>query len=213
MAVPVFPLGPGKPIMDSLLRFVSRVSYLGALFGGTLILAAALLIGFDVTIRQIFVKTIGGADELAGYALAVGSAWTFGYTLLRRAHVRIDSLYIYLPPRLRAVLDIFGLALFVFFMGLVTWHALGTARQSIESDSHSISPLGTPLAIPQTLWVVGLFLFMVVALLLLARSVMAFVSGNLPVLARLIGSRSVSEEVELEVQELERSRRTRGSSP
>jgi TRAP-type mannitol/chloroaromatic compound transport system permease small subunit len=198
--------------MDFLLRIVYRVSRAGALFGGILILAAALLIAFDVTIRQVFVKTIGGADELAGYALAVGSAWTFGFTLLRRAHVRIDSLYVYLPSRLRAVLDIFGLTLFASFMGLVTWHAYGTLRQSIESDSHSISPLGTPLAIPQTLWVLGLIAFMLVALLLLVRSAVALVSGDAPTVTRLIGSRSATEEVELERQESEGSRRPGESS-
>lgn len=192
--------------MDFLSHIVDRVSRAGALFGGLLILAAALLIGFDVTIRQIFVKTIGGADELAGYALAIGSAWTFGFTLLRRAHVRIDSLYIFLPLRLRAVLDILGLTLFTFFMALVTWHAYGTLSQSIVSNSHSISPLGTPLAIPQGLWVLGLLLFMAVALLLLARAVMALASGDAATVTRLIGSRSASEEVEQERQGLDSGR-------
>ena len=192
--------------MDLLSRIVDHVSRAGALFGGILILAAALLIGFDVAIRQVFVKTIGGADELAGYALAIGSAWTFGFTLLRRAHVRIDSLYVYLPTRLRPLLDIFGLTLFILFMGLVTWHAFGTLRQSIESNSHSISPLGTPLAIPQSLWVIGLFLFMLVALLLLLRATMALVRGDAFTVMRLIGSRSTTEEVELEMQAVEESR-------
>ena len=174
-------------------RIVYRVSRAGALFGGMLILAAALLIGFDVAIRHVFVKTIG-------------SACTLGFTLLRRAHVRIDSLYVYLPMRFRPLLDIFGLTLFIFFMGLVTWHASGTLGQSIESDSHSISPLGTPLAIPQSLWVLGLLVFMVVALLLLLRAVVALVHGDAATVMRLIGSRSATEEVELEVQAVEESR-------
>lgn len=192
--------------MDFLSRIVYRASRAGALFGGLLILVAALLIGFDVAIRQLFVKTIGGADELAGYALAIGSAWTFGFTLLRRAHVRIDSLYVFLPVRIRPMLDIFGLALFISFMGLVTWHACGTLGQSIESDSHSISPLGTPLAIPQSLWVAGLFVFMAVALLLLVRAAMALVRGDAATAMRLIGSRSATEEVELEMQAVKESR-------
>ena len=192
--------------MDFLSRIVDRISRAGALFGGILILAAALLIGFDVAIRQIFVKTIGGADELAGYALAIGSAWTFGFTLLRRAHVRIDSLYVFLPMRFRPLLDIFGLTLFILFMGLVAWHASGTLGQSIESGSRSISPLGTPLAIPQSLWVVGLFLFMLVALLLLLRAVAALVHGDAATVMRLIGSRSATEEVEDEMQAVKESR-------
>jgi hypothetical protein len=35
------------------------------------VLAAAVLIGVDVTLRKLFNASIGGADELAGYALAL----------------------------------------------------------------------------------------------------------------------------------------------
>jgi len=198
--------------MEFLLRIAYHVARTGALLGGILILAAALLIGFDVTIRHFLVKTVGGADELAGYALAIATAWTYGFTLICRAHVRIDSLYVYLPSKIRALLDIFGLSLFVFFMGLLTWHALGTLRQSIESNSHSISPLGTPLAIPQTLWVMGLFLFMAVALLLLVRAVIALALNDTPTVMRLIGSRSVEEEVEVELEAAKGSRHSRDTS-
>lgn len=38
-------------------------------------LLAAVLIGIDVVIRKFFATSIGGADELAGYALAIGTSW------------------------------------------------------------------------------------------------------------------------------------------
>ena len=150
--------------MTVVLRIVFLVSRAGAWFGGVLILLAALLIGVDVTLRQLFVVTIGGADELAGFSLAIGSAWAFGFTLLRRSHIRIDTVYVTLPVRIRAFLDILGLVAFSSFMLLVTWHAFGVVQQSITSNSHSISPLGTPLAIPQALWALGLVSFLCVAL-------------------------------------------------
>ena len=187
--------------MNVVLRIVFLVSRAGAWFGGVLILLAALLIGVDVTLRQLFVVTIGGADELAGFSLAIGSAWAFGFTLLRRRHIRIDTVYVTLPVRIRAFLDILGLVAFSSFMLLVTWHAFGVVKQSITSNSHSISPLGTPLAIPQALWALGLVSFLCVAFILLVQAVISFFSGDTRTVAELIGSRSVAEEARHELEE------------
>lgn len=68
-------------------------------------------------------------------------------------------------------------------------------RTSYTLGAHSMSPLATPLVIPQLLWVAGFVLFLGVALLLFVRALVALISGDLQTVARLIGSRSVSEEV------------------
>src|SRR5204863_6310911 len=102
--------------MDGLMRVAHRVSHAGGLFGGALLLLAAALVSVDVVIRKWFLVTLGGADELAGYALAISSAWGLAYALVNRVHIRIDSLYVILPVRVCAVLDIASvLALAVFF--------------------------------------------------------------------------------------------------
>ena len=63
---------------NELIAFAQRLTRFGLWFGGALILAAAVLIGVDVTLRKFFNASIGGADELAGYALALGTAWSLG---------------------------------------------------------------------------------------------------------------------------------------
>ena len=78
-----------------------------------------VLIGIDVLMRKFLDRSIGGADELAGYALAIGTAWGLGAALLDRAHIRIDSLYVLFPQLLRLALDLAGLVLFVGFFGLI----------------------------------------------------------------------------------------------
>src|SRR5207237_7966376 len=60
---------------NELIAFAQRLTRFGLWFGGALILAAAVLIGVDVTLRKFFNASIGGADELAGYARALGTAW------------------------------------------------------------------------------------------------------------------------------------------
>ena len=49
----------------------------GLWFGGALILLAAVLIGIDVLMRKFLDRSIVGADELAGYALAIAGLAAF----------------------------------------------------------------------------------------------------------------------------------------
>src|SRR5687768_3118232 len=138
---------------------VRRFARWGLWFGGALVLLAAILIGIDVLMRKFLDRSIGGADELAGYALAIGTAWGLGAALLDRAHIRIDSLYVLFPQKLRLALDIVALVLFVSFFALTLWHGLGVVSQSWISESRSQSALETPTIIPQVLWIAGLASF------------------------------------------------------
>lgn len=187
--------------MDRVLQIAYVVARGGAWFGGTLILTAAIIVALDVIVRNIFVVTFGGADELAGYALAVGSAWALAFALLERAHVRIDLLYQNLPLRLAALLDILCLATFAAFVMLLTRHGYAVFMQSLSADSHSMSALAIRLAIPQAIWVLGLALFVVVALLLLIRAAHALVAGDATAVVRLLGSRSATDEVQHELDQ------------
>jgi TRAP-type mannitol/chloroaromatic compound transport system permease small subunit len=199
--------------LDSVLELARRIARIGAWFGGLLIIAAALLVGVEVVIRKAFNLTIGGADELSGYALAISTSWALAFALLERAHIRIDSLYVHLPVRLAALLDLLGLALFSAFIGLVAWYGFGVFQTSHSLGAHSLSPLGTPLVVPQLLWVAGFAMFLLIAGLLLLRALAALVAGDLQTLQRLIGSRSVSEELEAELAELERADRKTADRP
>jgi TRAP-type C4-dicarboxylate transport system permease small subunit len=188
--------------MDALMHGVRRSTRFGLWFGGALVLAAAILIGIDVCLRKFFAQSIGGADELAGYALAIGTAWSLGAALIDRAHIRIDSLYVLLPARLRLALDFAGLILFVGFFGLIAWHGWTVVQQSWSAGSRSQSALQTPTVIPQATWFVGLVLFVVVGLVLFAYALRQAARGNVGAVAAAIGTRSAEEEVEAEVRSL-----------
>lgn len=181
---------------------VRRFAQWGLWFGGALVLLAAVLIGVDVLMRKFLNRSIGGADELAGYALAIGTAWGLGATLLDRAHIRIDSLYMLFPQKLRLVLDAVAIVLLVGFFALTTWHGLGVVSQSWTSDSRSQSALETPTIIPQALWIAGLAAFVVIGALLLLQALRTALSGDLRGVATLISTRSAEEEVEGEIRDL-----------
>lgn len=189
--------------MEHLIAAARRLSRWGLWFGGALILLAALLIGVDVTMRRLLDSSIGGADELSGYALAIGFVWALPATLLDRGHIRIDSLYIRFPVTVRVLLDIAGLVCLIFFFALVAWYGYGVMEQSWISGSRSQSELAVPTVIPQAMWWLGFIVFLFVALLMLARSIQLFAQGERGAIAALIGTRSAEDEVEDELRSMD----------
>lgn len=181
---------------------VRRFAQWGLWFGGALVLLAAVLIGIDVLMRKFLSLSIGGADELAGYSLAVGTSWALGAALLDRAHIRIDSLYVLLPQKLRLVLDMAALVLFAGFFALTLWHGLGVVAQSWTSGSRSQSALETPTVLPQLLWIAGLVAFVAVAVVILVQALRLAAAGDLQGMATLVSTRSAEEEVEDEIRDL-----------
>ena len=179
-----------------------RVAHWGLWFGGALVLLAALLIGIDVVMRKFFNASIGGADELAGYALALGTAWSLAAALVERAHIRIDSLYVLFSRRLRFVLDVAGLVLLVLFFGLVAWHGWSMVAQSWTAGSRSQSALQTPTVIPQLIWFVGLAGFVAIGIVLLVHALVLASRGEHAAVAKAISTRSAEEEVADEIRDL-----------
>jgi len=173
-------------------RLVARA---GSWFGGALILASAFIVTADVLMRKIWSVTVGGADLLAGFALAIGSAWGFGFAFLNRAHIRIDTLYVRMPAKARLAADFIGIGLMIAFFGMVTWYAFGVLEQSIRMEARAISALQVPVAIPQTLWVAGLIFFLFTMLLTVVRALDLLRRGRARELQQLIGSKTADEEV------------------
>ncbi len=188
--------------MESVMQGARRVAHWGLWFGGALVLLAALLIGIDVVMRKFFNASIGGADELAGYALALGTAWSLAAALVERAHIRIDSLYVLFSRRLRFVLDVAGLVLLVLFFGLVAWHGWSMVAQSWTAGSRSQSALQTPTVIPQLIWFVGLAGFVAIGIVLLVHALVLASRGEHAAVAKAISTRSAEEEVADEIRDL-----------
>jgi TRAP-type C4-dicarboxylate transport system permease small subunit len=201
-----------KPQMDHLIGLARRLARYGAWFGGILILGAAVVISVEIIIRKFFIMSIGGADELSTFALAIGSAWAFSFTMLERAHVRIESLYVVLPTRLCALIDVISQLIFTIIIALMAWYGFKVFSSSWSMSSRTLSPLATPLSIPQFLWAAGLIFFLLVSSLLLTRAVLALVVGDLDTVRRLIGPRSVKQELDEELVVVARHREMSGES-
>jgi TRAP-type mannitol/chloroaromatic compound transport system permease small subunit len=186
--------------LDAALVAAERGARAAALAGGLLMLAAAVLVSVDVLLRKLVSVTLGGADELSGYALAIGSTWSFAFVLLHRGNVRIDALYQHLPRLLAAVCDLLALGALLGFVSLVAWHGSDVLAQSWSLGARSNSALAVPLVVPQTLWWLGYAWFVLCGVVLLLRSLLAFAGADWVGLNRLIGARSIEDEAAAELQ-------------
>ena len=159
-----------------------------------LTLASVFLIGFDVIARKFFGFTTGGADELSGYAFAISTSWALAFVVLQRGNVRVDVLYQHLPVRVAALLDWIALVALAVFMVILTYYASFVAETSWVQNSAANTPLGTPLWVPQGLWLIGLAWMCLVLMLMLIRASVALVTGDLATIKTLCGVRSSEEE-------------------
>jgi TRAP-type C4-dicarboxylate transport system permease small subunit len=153
-------------------------------------MAMALIVTGDVIARKFFNISMTGSDEIGGYVTAITSSWAFAYALFRRAHISIDTVTVLLPRHLRAVSQIVGLGALGIFMTLMAVRCWNVFVLSVEFNSTSMTPLKIPLWIPQGLWVFGLFFFVAVIGLLLAKSLTALARGDAGTVSRLIGTLS-----------------------
>jgi len=145
----------------SLSRYAARASGYG-------VLACAVLIGAEIVMRKILGLSLGGADEISGYVLAISFAWSAAFALFRDAHIRIDVVSSRLPPAPQRVFDLVALASLIGVAGLLAWQALSVLSESMRLGAASNTPLRVPLWLPQGLWAVGLFVFAVSGVALLA---------------------------------------------
>ncbi len=166
--------------------------------GGGLLIFAAVMTTLEVLLRKFANFSFGGADEIAGYIFAISTSFAFAFATIHRAHVRIDALYLRLPRAVRLFLDIMGFLLLGGFLLLMAERAFDVWWNSFENSSVSITPLVTPLALPQGFWFAGMVFFFFVFIVMLLRIISAAFSRDWDRIAELVGPRGIEEEVEEE---------------
>lgn len=197
--------------MERLIRLSDRFSTWSAWAGGGILFATAILIAVEVVLRKLFAISMGGADELSNYALAISTSWTFGYALFRKAHIRIDVFYVRLPQRVRQALDVLSLSLFGVCALVISYFAFRVLLTSIQRSSIANTPLATPLWIPQGLWFAGILTLTFMVFILLAGTVCRQWAGDRRGAQSLSGASTIKEEIEEEAGPTEERATGRGA--
>lgn len=125
-----------------------------ALLVGVGLLLCAAFVLTDIIMRRIG-TSLGGTEEIAGYAMALATSWGMSYTLLELGHVRIDLLRGRTTSFKRALFDVFSMIVtsgVVITIAIKAWPVL---ERSIVNGSRANTPLETPLAWVQLPWFAG----------------------------------------------------------
>ena len=96
-------------MLERLLDNTRKASLWLTWLGGGLIVFSAFLVTFEVFLRKIFNISLGGADEISGYAFGVATALALSYALFERAHIRVDALLGLFPKSVQGVVNLFGM--------------------------------------------------------------------------------------------------------
>lgn len=185
--------------MQRLQAFLEQMCRVTVYVGGVLLILSAVVVSVEVISRKVFLYSLQGADEFSGYVLAITVAWAFSYALYRRAHIRIDALYVHLPYRVCCVLDVVALFSLAVFFSIMAWLSVEVVLESVRLGAQANTVRRTPLWIPQSIWVAGLIFFVINIYVLLIRSATMLFNGQFEQVRALAGAPSVIEEVEQEL--------------
>ena len=189
--------------LDAIHRFLKAVSLWAVWLAGLALLLSAIMVTIDVLCRKFLGITMSGSDEISGYVFAIGTTWAYSYCLLNRSNVRIDALYNFLPIGVRAVLDVIGVALLLYYMGYLTRKAFDVFWTSWTGNSISATTLLTPLWIPQLLWFMGLLLFVITLSFVLLYTIVGLIRREPALVQRIAGAMSAEEEIVQETHGLD----------
>ena len=175
--------------------------WLGTLFG-LIFVALSLVVTVETVMRKLFNVSLQGADELGGYSLAVGATIAFGLALMGRSHIRVDVFHDHLPRWLQTALNWLSIVSLAAFASLLAWLAWFVIQDSRSYQSVSQTPWATPLAYPQSAWLLGLMLFALVAVGFAARATLLLLQGRSADLNHEFGPRTTKDEVDEELEDL-----------
>jgi TRAP-type C4-dicarboxylate transport system permease small subunit len=209
------PAGQGAATGAAALRARSkeRVESALATVFGLIFIGLAVLVTVETLSRKLFNVSLQGADELGGYALAVGSTIAFSLALMGRNHIRVDVFHEMLPRAAQAVtnwLSIVSLAAFGLFIAWLAWKVLG---DTLQYRSTAQTPWATPLIWPQSVWYAGLVIFALVATGYALRASALLFGGKLDTLNRDFHPKSAKEELKEELEDLAVRQSAEGEQP
>lgn len=182
--------------MNVFLKKTEKISQIAVWISGSLLFLASIMIAVEVILRKAFGISMGGADELSSYALAISCTWGFSFALFRKSHIRIDVLYSRLPLFGRFCLDIISNVLLLFYVSILSYFAFIVVKTSVVKFSTANTPLATPMWIPQSLWLTGLLWFGLSIFLILAGTIYNLLRGDQATAAKISGISTLDEEIQ-----------------
>lgn len=175
---------------------------LGIIFGG-LMLSLAALITIETLIRKFFSLSMGGIDELGGYAIAIAAPLAFCVAMVEQSHIRINLLHMRLPTATQAVLNVLAALAMGLLAAFLLYFTVQTVMDTHKYHSIAQTPWATPLIYPQAVWLIAMTAFSVAAAALSAKALLLMLKRDWKALNRQFGPSSAKDELKAELADLE----------
>ena len=175
--------------MERLVSWLQRTNERLAIAAGCLLLLSVAVTLFDIIARR-FQMSLGGTDELSGYAMAIATSWGIGYALTNMAHVRIDLLRARCQSRGRALFDTIAIMCLAGVAIVIAYRVWPVLAKSIKHNSTANTTLETPLWIPQSLWLAGWFWFALSSAIIAIAVLNLLIKGRFNDINDIAGMRS-----------------------
>lgn len=198
LATPARGAGHAAPAVS----FKDHVETVLATVFGAIFLGLAVVVTVETISRKLFNVSLQGADELGGYALAVGSTIAFSLALMGRNHIRVDVFHEMLPRRVQAFMNWISIVSLASFGLFIAWVAFKVIADTLQYRSTAQTPWATPLIIPQSVWYAGLVIFTLVALGYALRASALLFTGRTETLNTDFHPKSAKEELKEELDDL-----------
>ena len=192
----------GKAARAPAASFKDHVETVLATVFGVIFLGLAVVVTVETISRKVFNISLQGADELGGYALAVGSTLAFSLALMGRAHIRVDVFHERLPRRVQAIMNWFSTVSLAALGLFIAWVAFKVIGDTLQYRSTAQTPWATPLIIPQSVWYAGLLVFALVASGYALRATALLFTDRIDKLNTDFHPKSAKEELKEELDDL-----------
>jgi TRAP-type C4-dicarboxylate transport system permease small subunit len=190
---------PSAKGFETVMKSLTRL--LGWVFGLTM-LALSVMVTIETLVRKLFSISLGGVDELSGYAVAIAGPLAITIALIESAHIRINIFYLRMSRPARRVLDVLSMIALTILSGFLSFFAYRTVMDTYQFKSLAQTPWATPMIYPQSLWLLALLIFTATTLILLAKSFVFLNRKDWEAMDQILAPESLEDELKAELEDL-----------
>ncbi len=159
-------------------RIVERLALIVLLVGGLGMLFSMFLGVADIVGTQVLLIPVPGPRELTESTMVLIVFGALAYAQIRRAHIRVELLYLKMPPRGRAVMDVITDLAAIAFFGLILSEAISEAQYSYQIKEATTGLIRFPLWPARFTLVAGCSLMILQLCLHLIQDLIRIRTGN-----------------------------------
>ena len=134
-----------KQLLDFKESEVERLALIVLLVGGLGMLFSMFLGVADIVGTQVLLIPVPGPRELTESTMVLIVFGALAYAQIRRAHIRVELLYLKMPPQGRAVMDVITDLAAIAFFGLILSEAISEAQYSYQIKEATTGLVRFPL--------------------------------------------------------------------